>query len=163
MTKSQMVFEIVRLLSSMPGEVLYGQGVLEVLPDGFGFLRWALRGNALFSAISGIALAIGAFWLGPRLGVQPSWILAIVGLGLIPFAVDLFFNSSRTVVDIRRAKLAIAGDAAWIVGSIAVLLIDPTGLTTAGTIAVIAVAVLVADFAVAQTLGVRRATTGQTA
>ena len=39
MTKSQMVFEIVKLLSEKPGEVLYGEGVLEILPDGFGFLR----------------------------------------------------------------------------------------------------------------------------
>ncbi len=39
MTKSQMVFEIVKLLSDRPGEVLYGEGVLEILPDGFGFLR----------------------------------------------------------------------------------------------------------------------------
>ena len=39
LTKSQMVFEIVRTLSENPAEVLYGEGVLEVLPDGFGFLR----------------------------------------------------------------------------------------------------------------------------
>ena len=39
MTKSQMVFEIVKLLSEHPQEVLCGEGVLEVLPDGFGFLR----------------------------------------------------------------------------------------------------------------------------
>ena len=39
MTKSQMVFEIVKLKSEKPGEVLAGEGVLEVLPDGFGFLR----------------------------------------------------------------------------------------------------------------------------
>ncbi|MCI5051747.1 MAG: transcription termination factor Rho [Simkaniaceae bacterium] len=39
MTKSQMVFEIVKAKSSRPGEILVGEGVLEVLPDGFGFLR----------------------------------------------------------------------------------------------------------------------------
>ena len=39
MTKSQMVFEIVKVLSERPNEVLYGDGVLEILPDGFGFLR----------------------------------------------------------------------------------------------------------------------------
>ncbi|MGR3951797.1 MAG: transcription termination factor Rho [Chlamydia sp.] len=39
MTKSQMVFEIVKLLSDRPEEALYGEGVLEILPDGFGFLR----------------------------------------------------------------------------------------------------------------------------
>jgi transcription termination factor Rho len=39
MTKSQMVFEIVKVLAERPYEVLYGEGVLEILPDGFGFLR----------------------------------------------------------------------------------------------------------------------------
>lgn len=39
LTKSQMVFEVVKLKSTMPNEVLVGEGVLEVLPDGFGFLR----------------------------------------------------------------------------------------------------------------------------
>ncbi len=39
LTKSQVVLEIVKIKSDRPGEVLYGEGVLEVLPDGFGFLR----------------------------------------------------------------------------------------------------------------------------
>ncbi len=39
LTKSQMVFEIVKAISEDPNEVLYGEGVLEILPDGFGFLR----------------------------------------------------------------------------------------------------------------------------
>jgi transcription termination factor Rho len=39
LTKSQMVFEIVKAISERPNELLYGEGVLEVLPDGFGFLR----------------------------------------------------------------------------------------------------------------------------
>jgi transcription termination factor Rho len=39
LTKSQIVFEIVKTISSEPEEVLFGEGVLEVLPDGFGFLR----------------------------------------------------------------------------------------------------------------------------
>lgn len=39
LTKSQVVFEIVKHLSEKPSEILVGEGVLEVLPDGFGFLR----------------------------------------------------------------------------------------------------------------------------
>src|SRR5215471_7895848 len=39
LAKSQIVFEIVKYLSEKPGEVIVGEGVLEVLPDGFGFLR----------------------------------------------------------------------------------------------------------------------------
>lgn len=39
LTKSQMVFEIVKTISENHNEILYGEGVLEILPDGFGFLR----------------------------------------------------------------------------------------------------------------------------
>jgi transcription termination factor Rho len=39
LTKSQIVFEVVKLISEKQNEALYGEGVLEVLPDGFGFLR----------------------------------------------------------------------------------------------------------------------------
>ena len=39
LTKSQMVFAIVKAKSAMPNEVLAGEGVMEILPDGFGFLR----------------------------------------------------------------------------------------------------------------------------
>ena len=39
LAKSQIVFETVKYLSEQPNEVLVGEGVLEVLPDGFGFLR----------------------------------------------------------------------------------------------------------------------------
>lgn len=39
LTKSQMVFAIVKNLSENPNEELIGEGVLEVLSDGFGFLR----------------------------------------------------------------------------------------------------------------------------
>lgn len=39
LTKSQMVFEIVKAISEKPNELLIGEGVLEILPDGFGFLR----------------------------------------------------------------------------------------------------------------------------
>lgn len=39
LTKSQIVFEVVKAKSEKPDELLVGEGVLEVLPDGFGFLR----------------------------------------------------------------------------------------------------------------------------
>ncbi len=39
MTKSQIVFEVVKQKSASPYEILVGEGTLEILPDGFGFLR----------------------------------------------------------------------------------------------------------------------------
>lgn len=37
--KAQVVFEIVKAVSACPDMELFGEGVLEILPDGFGFLR----------------------------------------------------------------------------------------------------------------------------
>lgn len=39
LSKSAVVFEVVKTTSEKLNETLYGEGVLEVLPDGFGFLR----------------------------------------------------------------------------------------------------------------------------
>lgn len=39
LTRSEVVFAIVKAKSSRPREILYGEGTLEILPDGFGFLR----------------------------------------------------------------------------------------------------------------------------
>ncbi|MCH9608634.1 MAG: Transcription termination factor Rho [Chlamydiales bacterium] len=39
LTKSQVIYEIVKIKSSHPEEMLIAEGVLEILPDGFGFLR----------------------------------------------------------------------------------------------------------------------------
>ncbi|MBS0621936.1 MAG: transcription termination factor Rho [Verrucomicrobia bacterium] len=39
LTRSQLVFEVVKAKVESPDELLMGEGTLEVLPDGFGFLR----------------------------------------------------------------------------------------------------------------------------
>lgn len=122
-------------------------------------LRLALRGNALFSAVSGLVLAAGSYAIAPRLGVEPSWIVLAVGIGLLPFAFDLFVNSARLRIDHGRVKTAIAADIAWVAGSVAVVVIDPTGLTTAGYVTIVVVAAVVADFALLQWIGFRRANT----
>ncbi len=120
-------------------------------------LKWALRANALFSAASGLVLVSGSYLIAPRLGIDPSWTLLIVGLGLLPFAVDLFINSGKGGIDISKVKVAVAGDIAWIAGSVAVIVIDPTGLTTVGVGTVGAVAAVVGNFAILQWIGLKRA------
>ena len=123
--------------------------------DGSLFLRRALRGNAVFSTLSAGVLVAGSSVLGPWLGI-PTLALVVVGLGLLPFALFLERNVRRSEVDPGEARLAVAGDVAWVVGSVALLLFDPIGLTTAGQVAVIAVALVVADFAVLQAIGLGR-------
>ncbi len=125
--------------------------------SGDSLLRRALRANAAFSTVSGITLAAGSYAIGPRIGVEPSWIVLLVGLGLLPFAFDLYVNAARARMDLAKVKMAIAGDIAWIAGSVAVIVIDPTGLTTAGLITIAVVAAVVGEFAFLQWVGFRRA------
>jgi threonine synthase len=61
---------------------------------------------------------------------------AFVGLGLLPFAADLFVNALRDRIDLGKVKIAIGGDVAWVLCSVAVVVVDPTGLTTAGFVIV---------------------------
>jgi hypothetical protein len=118
-------------------------------------LRTALRANAAFSALSGLVLAAGSGVLGPWLGI-PQATLVVVGVALLPWALLLHRSAARPAPSTAEARLAVAGDLAWVAGSAAVLLLDPIGLTTAGKVAVVVVALLVADFAVWQAIGLGR-------
>jgi hypothetical protein len=118
-------------------------------------LRLALRANATFSTVSGSVLAAGAPFLGPWLGIPPL-ALAAVGLVLLPFAWLLFRNAARTPISQPEARLAVGADVAWVVGSAALLTCDPLGLSQAGRVAVVVVALCVAHFALLQALGLGR-------
>ena len=118
-------------------------------------LRLALRANACFSAVSGLVLAAAAPALGPWLGIPPL-ALAVVGLGLLPFAWLLFRNAARSPLSESEARLAVGADVAWVIGSAALVAFDPLGLTLAGRVAVVVIALCVADFALLQALGLGR-------
>ncbi len=125
--------------------------------NGDSLLRATMRANAAFSTVSGLILAAGSYAIGPRIGVEPSWIVLIVGLGLLPFAFELITNSRKQIVDLGRVRQAVAGDFAWVIASVVIMFVDPTGLTTTGYIAISGVAVVVATFALLQWNGSRRA------
>jgi hypothetical protein len=118
-------------------------------------LRLTLRANASFSTVSGLVLAVAAPFLGPWLGIPPL-ALAVVGLGLLPFAWLLFRNAARTPINEFEARFAVGADVAWVVGSAALIAFDPLGLTLAGRVAVVVIALCVADFALLQAVGLGR-------
>lgn len=120
-------------------------------------LRAALMGNAAFSAVSGIALAAMPSTLSAILGFDQPPILASLGVGLVLFAVALFFVARQRPISRQFAWTAIMLDDAWVLASVALLMFAPTLFSPAGEWLIGAVAVVVAGFAVAQLLGVRRA------
>ena len=126
--------------------------------DASPLLRLALRGNALFSTVSGLTLLLAAAALGPRLGL-PVLSLRVVGAVLLPFAWGLWNNSRRAVISRAEARLAVLLDLSWVAGSAALVFGGLWPLTPAGRWTVLGVADVVLVFAFLQTVGLRRART----
>jgi hypothetical protein len=121
-----------------------------------GWLRGVLRGNAAFSTACGAAALAAPGRLAAALGVpEAGWLLAALGVGLLAFAAAVLALAARRPIPLAGARTVIAADLAWIAGTIPLVLWGP--LSTAGVWIAIAVAALVAGFAEAQALGVRRA------
>jgi hypothetical protein len=126
-------------------------------------LRRTLWGNAVFSVVSGAGLAIFA---GPFAraaahgpvevaGLDLAIVLELLGLGVIAFGALCAWVASRETLPHAWARVIFAADIAWVAGSILVLAL-PATWTMAGFIGIVAVALVVADLAILEYLGLRR-------
>lgn len=119
-------------------------------------LRRALLGNSLFSAMSGIALIIGARPIATFIGIQAPLALAGLGAVLALYAIALYYIATQEPIDTRAALVAIELDVAWVAGSAVLLFSNWLPLTTEGKWAIAIIAEIVAVFAVVQYLGLRK-------
>jgi hypothetical protein len=118
------------------------------------FLRRALRGNALFSVLSGLTILLAPGRVLRILGLSDNVSLAILGFGLLVFAVILLINASRQQVKISDAWIAVLMDLAWVLGSDALIFVVPFSREGKWVVGVVAELVLV--FTVLQFVGIRR-------
>lgn len=125
-------------------------------------LRRTLWGNAVFSIASGAILAIfagpfaGAAAHAPvtLLGLDLVIVLELLGVGVIGFGALCAWVASRPTLPQAWARVIFAADIAWVVGSALVLLVP--SWTTAGIAGIVVVALIVADLAILEYLGLRR-------
>ena len=128
-----------------------------------GLLRRTLWGNSVFSIVSGAALAIFA---GPFAsaaahapiavaGLDLALLLELLGVGVVAFGVLCGWVASRDPLPQAWARAIFAADIAWVAASVAVLAL-PATWTTAGVAGIVVLAVIVADLAVLEYLGLRR-------
>ncbi len=125
-------------------------------PKSSAFLRRTLAANATFSALSGAAMIALAGPLDRFMGLGQSWLLIVIGVGLLGFAALIGLNARRPQMNRAEASLTVASDAAWVLGSVIVVFGFPDLLSTGGKLLVAVGAVAVADFALFQYLGLRR-------
>ncbi|QOZ08613.1 hypothetical protein [Bradyrhizobium sp. CCBAU 51765] len=119
------------------------------------FLRRALLADAIFSGIAalGFTFAAGAF---ATLFNLPGALLLEAGLFLIAYTALVGWLASRASVPRLLVLLVVVGNAAWTVGSIALLLSGAVSPNLAGELMVVAQAIATGVFAELQYVGLRK-------
>jgi hypothetical protein len=126
-------------------------------------LRRTLWANAAFSVISGAALAIFAIRFAAAastarpalLGLELPILFELLGVGVIAFGVLCGWAARQPTLSRGLARTILVADIAWVLGS-AVVLALPASWTTAGIAGIVVLALVVADLAVLEYLGLRR-------
>jgi len=118
-------------------------------------LRLALKLDAVASGGLGLIAAMTAPLLAELLGF-PSWLLAPLGLALVPYAALVWLTGTRARVNHSAAWAIVGVNALWTVDSIALVLAGWLPLTALGVAFVLAQAAAVALFAALQVAGLRR-------
>jgi hypothetical protein len=128
-------------------------------------LRRTLWGNAVFSVISGailVAFATPFAALATHVplsvaGLDLATLFELLGRGVVVFGAACAWAASRPSLPQGWARVILVADIAWVAGSALVLAL-PASWTTAGMAGIVVVALIVADLAILEYLGLRRLT-----
>ena len=119
------------------------------------FLSRALLADAVFSGVAAVGLTLGAGVLAPFLNL-PEALLRESGLFLIAYTALVGWLGTRQSVLKALVLLVIVGNAAWTLGSIALLFSGAVSPNLLGIIVVVAQAIATGVFAELQYIGLRK-------
>jgi len=119
------------------------------------FLSRALLADAIFSGVSAVGLTLGAGMLASFLNL-PEALLRETGLFLIAYTALVGWLATRSSVPKALVLLVIVGNAAWTLGSIALLFSGAVAPSLLGQIVVVAQAIATGVFAELQYIGLRK-------
>jgi hypothetical protein len=119
------------------------------------FLSRALLADAVFSGVSAVGLTLGAGVLAPFFNL-PEALLRETGLFLIAYTALVGWLGTRQSVLSALVLLVIVGNAAWTLGSIALLFSGAVNPNLLGEIVVAAQAIATGVFAELQYIGLRK-------
>lgn len=123
--------------------------------DASTFLRRALLADAIFSGVAALGFTLGA---GPfaTLFDLPEALLRETGLFLIAYTALVGWLAARAAAPKPLVLLVVVGNAAWTVGSIALLLSGAVSPNIGGELMVVAQAIATGVFAELQFVGLRK-------
>ena len=126
------------------------------------FLRRAIQADAIVSGAMALLLTSGAGMLAPLLNL-PEALLRETGLFLIVYAALVGWLGTRPSMPKALVVIVIAGNAAWTLGSIALLFSGAVTPNLLGEAFVAMQAIAVGAFAELQYIGLRRSSDAVTA
>ena len=124
------------------------------MTDATRFLRRSLQLDGIASGLTGALLLVAAGPVSALIGLSVPAVARVIGALLAVYATALLWNAARARVSRVETVAAVALNAAWVLGSIAVIEFGP--LTPLGNVAVAAIALAVLAFAVLEVVGLRR-------
>jgi hypothetical protein len=119
------------------------------------FLRRALLADAVFSGVAGLGFTFGAGAFASLFNL-PEMLLREVGLFLIAYAAFVGWLGTRQTTMKVLVLIMIAGNAAWTLGSIALLFSGSVAPNLFGMVMVVAQAIATGVFAELQYIGLRK-------
>lgn len=119
------------------------------------FLRRALVADAVFSGVAALGFTFGAGTFASLFNL-PEALLRETGLFLIAYAAFVGWLGSRQLMMKALVMIVIAGNAAWTLGSIALLFSGAVSPNLAGMVMVVAQAIATGVFAELQYIGFRK-------
>jgi hypothetical protein len=119
------------------------------------FLRRAILADAVFSGASALLLTFGAGMLAPRLNL-PEVLLRETGLFLIAYAALVGWLGTRQSMPKALVLIVVAGNAAWTIASLALLVSGAVTPNLLGEAFVVMQAIVTGAFAELQYIGLRK-------
>lgn len=119
-------------------------------------LRNTLLANAIFSMLSGLLFTFDAEIVDNFLGLGMPSVIRVLGIGILLFALELFWISTRLQINRRAAQVITGLDIAWVVGNWLLLMTNSVTLSNVGWWAVALVADVVAVFAILEGIGLKK-------
>ena len=119
-------------------------------------LRLVLSSNAVFSGVSGLLFIFASAAVAGFIGINSSFVILLIGVGLAGYAILIQVNASRMEIDKTFVLSAIIADSTWVVLSIILLVTNWVPFTVEGKWAVGIIAAIVDVFATLQFLEWRK-------
>ncbi|MEO1059810.1 MAG: SRPBCC family protein [Actinomycetota bacterium] len=112
-------------------------------------LRNALRLNAAFSTVTGIAALVAGGPIAHLLGVDQVWAVRAVGAMLLGFAANVLVVASLRTSRLDRHSLVISiADLGWVASTVGVIALG--SFSTSGVITAVAIALVVGELGITQ-------------